>query len=314
MNSRKRWNGAGSITAYGRIAAWRQLLDRCQRKPTRKRVHALRVVTLRLQAQLETELAELPRAARPAKAILAFSRQAEKLRKALGPVRELDVWIGKLRGLRARLAEPGVYVPRSTRACVRQLEQFESQLKQSRRPLEKKLIAAIEKRIDNLSVRADVIGADLAGHATSNGLNAASTIRTRFAEIAKSFPAFDQENLHEFRKRIKLIRYIAELHQGDAASAQIAAQMKKLQSAIGEWHDWQALARRVRRGCSRRNDAAELLEAIAAESLEAALTTSRSITSRLLAEDAPAPHPAPVRKPPQRADHDQSEAAAKKIA
>lgn len=314
MNSRKRWNGAGSISAYDRMEVWRQLLDRCERKPTRKRVHALRVVTLRLQAELDTELAELPRASHQAQAILAFSKQGEKLRKALGPVRELDVWIGKLQQLRAGLVEPGEYVPRSTRQCIRQLEQFESRLKGNRRRVEKKLIAAIKRRRDEFAASARDLGADLAGRTVSDGPNAAGNIRARFAEIAKSFAALDEENLHEFRKRIKQVRYIAEIHPSDPACAQIAAQTKKLQSAIGEWHDWQALARKVGRGRSKGNDAAELLEGIAAESLEAALNTCRSITARLMAESTTAPGPPPLRKAPQRAGHELSEAAAAKIA
>ncbi|MGB7549792.1 MAG: hypothetical protein WBM14_18800, partial [Terracidiphilus sp.] len=35
------------------VEAWRQLLAECGRKPGRKRVHELRVATLRLQAEVE---------------------------------------------------------------------------------------------------------------------------------------------------------------------------------------------------------------------------------------------------------------------
>lgn len=286
MNSPKGSNGAGSVEIEDRLGEWRQLLDRCQRKPTRKRVHALRVVTLRLQAELEIDREELPSASHKVQAILEFNKQGEKLRKVLGPLRELDVWIGKLQGLRKSLGEAGDYVPRSTHDCIRQLERFEARLKGRRRPLEKKLIAAIEKRKDDMTDATQELASLIDGQVFDSDANAAGKIRGRFAQVAADFPAFDEENLHEFRKRIKLVRYLAEMHEGDAACTQIAAQMKKLQSAIGEWHDWQALVREIEQGPSKSKDAVELLKTIAAESLESALTICGNMTDRLVSEHA----------------------------
>src|ERR1700719_1045519 len=110
MNSGKRMGKSASVTTHERLEEWVKLAGRCGRKPTRKRVHALRVVTLRLQAELEMDLAEIPRASHQAQAILKFNKQGERLRKVLGPVREVDVWIAKLQGLRSSLAETAGYV------------------------------------------------------------------------------------------------------------------------------------------------------------------------------------------------------------
>jgi CHAD domain-containing protein len=263
-----------------------------------------------LQAELDIDLAELPRASHEAQAILEFSKQGEKLRKVLGPVRELDVWIGKLQGLLASLARPGDYVPCSTRECMNQIVQFELRLKEKRRRLEKKLIAAIEKRKGSFAAAGDIV----IDGGPKGDANAARMISAQFAEVVKGFPVLNEENLHEFRKRIKMVRYLAETHHGDTACIQFAAQLKKLQSAIGVWHDWQAIAREVRRGRSKGKDAAELLEAIAAESLEAALTTCRTITDKLLADGTLASAAASVRKPPQPGDHGPSGEADRKLA
>lgn len=311
MNPGSRLNSAGTISIHDRLEKWRQLLDCCEGKPTRKRVHALRVVTLRLQAELTIDLADLPRASHQAQAILEFIRQGEKLRKVLGPVRELDVWIGKLQGLRATLTQSGDYVPRSTRDSVRHLERFESRLKEKRRPLEKRLTGAIKKRKDDFARELEGVSAAVHGRAGDHEITS-STIRDRFFEIAKDFPAFNEENLHEFRKRIKMVRYLAEMHESDSKCAQIAAQVRKLQSAIGEWHDWQALAREVRHGRSKSADAGELLETVAAESLESALATCRQITDKLISERA-AP-PAPGRKSPAGVDHSARETSSRKVA
>lgn len=303
MNSGKRVDKPASVTMHERLEEWVKLAGRCGRKPTRKRVHALRVVTLRLQAELEIDLAEIPRASHQAQAILKFNKQGERLRKVLGPVREVDVWIAKLQGLRTSLAETAGYIPRSTHDSVSQIQRFESRLKERRSQLEKKLVAAIEKRKSGIVSAAEEVDAAVDGRVIDGGASAANMIRLRFADVAKDFPALNEENLHEFRKSIKMVRYLAAMHASDRACAQIAAQLKKLQSVIGEWHDWQALALEVPRG-HRMNDAAELLDTLAAEAFESALATSHTITGKLLGEGSAPAESLPGRKPPARSEDD----------
>lgn len=284
MNSARQPEKSSTNAIQDRLDVWRKLVDRCERKPARKGVHALRVVTLRVQAELEIYLGQLPHASHQAQAILKFNRLGEKLRQALGPVRELDVWLGKLQGLRASLAPVGDYVPRTTRECLCQLERFELRLKGKRRPLEKKLVAAIGKRKKSFAAAADEVAALIGKVGTDQDENAAHEILDQFVQIAKDFPEFNEENLHEFRKRIKMVRYLAEIYEGDRASGMIGSQMKKLQTVIGEWHDWQQLAVEIRQGRSKNKDAAELLESIAAESLESALDVCRQITDKLISQ------------------------------
>jgi CHAD domain-containing protein len=298
---------------HERLEEWVKLAGRCRRKPTRKRVHALRVVTLRLQAELEIDLAEIPRASHQAQAILNFNKQGERLRRVLGPVREVDVWIAKLQGLRASIAETAGYIPRSSHDSARQIQRLESRLKERRIRLEKKLVVAIEQRNRGFISAAEELDAAVDGRVMDDGTNAAHMILARFAEVAKDFPAFDEENLHEFRKRIKMVRYLAEMHASDRASAQIAAQLRKLQSAIGEWHDWQALALEVPRG-HRMKEAAELLGTLAAESFESAIATSRSIMGKLLGEGSTPAEAVHGRRPPARSDHDSRDVAITKLA
>jgi hypothetical protein len=97
----------------------------------------------------------------------------------------------------------------------------------------------------------------------------------------------------------------------------MATQMQKVQSTIGEWHDWQALAWEARRGHrSKDTDLAEMLESLEAESFESALAACHSITARLAGErPAPAkPSYGMERKPPALGDQDVSEEAEKKLA
>ena len=278
--------GAASTTMRDRLAAWRELLDLCGRKATRKRVHALRVVTLRMQAELERDLTELPDASHQAQAILRFSKQAEKLRQALSPVRELDVWIGKLRGLRASLDETATYVPRSTQESIRGIDRLEARLKKKRSNAEKKLVATIEKRGGHLIRASEDVDGSLSHSVFSAEAGIAEELVSRFRAVRADFSEFDEENLHDFRKRIKMVRYLAELHAGaNRACAQIASQVKKMQSAIGEWHDWQELGLEAQHGRHVKNKPlAELLNSVTAESFEAALATVYNISARILGE------------------------------
>ncbi len=283
MNSRKQSEGAASATMRDRLAAWRELLDLCGRKATRKRVHALRVVTLRMQAELERDLADLPRASHQAQAILRFSKQAENLRQVLSPVRELDVWIGKLRGLRASLSETGAYVPRSMQESIWGIDRLEARLKEKRSNAEKKLVAAIETRGGHLVRASEDVDRSLSDYIFGEEAGIAEELASRFRAVRADFSTFDEENLHEFRKRIKTVRYLAEIHVGaDRACAQIATWMKKVQSAIGEWHDWQELGREALHGRHAKiKPLAELLHTVAAESFEAALSTVDNISARM---------------------------------
>jgi CHAD domain-containing protein len=93
---------------------------------------------------------------------------------------------------------------------------------------------------------------------------------------------FKEENLHEFRKRIKKIRYVAEIHGADPKCARIAAQVKKAQDAIGEWHDWHVLARTAAKGKHVKEvEAVELLNSLTAETYAAAVATCDGALRRM---------------------------------
>jgi CHAD domain-containing protein len=288
MNLRSQAGKTKAATFDGRVAAWLDLLSCCGEKPTRKRVHALRVATLRLQAELERDITELPHATHQAQAMIRFGKQAEKLREALGPAREIDVWISKLRGLRASIEKPGDYVPRTFEECVRGIDRLEERLKRKRKAAGKKLAASIEEKIDRYGKAAEDLRAASDESRLPDARGIAEELIADFSRGRAEFPVLDEANLHDFRRRIKTVRYLAELHAGvDRDCARIATQMKKLQGAIGEWHDWQALAvdtRGVHHAWSK--PLAELLESLSRETFEAALATAQSVTLRMLGEDA----------------------------
>jgi CHAD domain-containing protein len=300
MNSQSRGRREMEVSAekpesHTRLAEWRQLLERCGRKPTRKRVHSLRVVTLRIQAELEHWLSAHRQDVHGAHAVTRWGKHAEKLREALSPVREADVWIGKLAELRRSLMGTEVYVPRSSRDCLRQIDNLEEQLKRERRAWEKKLVDEIADRRGRLekfsrNIEGSIDGAD----AEESG--GSEHILAQFAEVAAAFPTLESENLHEFRKSIKTVRYLAEIFAvSDPEAGGLAALLKKMQSAIGEWHDWQELAKKARDAHGRRSkhaELAEMLETLTAESFEKAIDVCYRLTERLLKQAGQSADPA----------------------
>lgn len=263
---------------HNRLSDWRALLDECRKKPTRKSVHALRVATLRTLAELEQGLGGISKTSRQ-----EFCRQAKKLRRVLGPVRELDVWIIKLQSLRESLVVTPKHVLPSTNECVRQIERLENRLKDKHRASEEKLVSEIERRRAHFLAAAHGIDTAILKGASTGKCAASNQILEQFAKVASDFPRLGSGNLHDFRKRVKTVRYLAEISEEfDSACKQIARKMHKMQSAIGEWHDWQALARKVARSHGRSSNVAELLDAHESESLETAISTCRQVCASLL--------------------------------
>src|SRR5580658_2210058 len=115
------------------IGDWRGLIEACADNPNRKRVHVLRSLTLRADAQLELRT-ELGLASKDAAATGERWRKAgRKLRKALQPVRDADVFLGRLESLRGWATEPPAGKQILSKACVDELKTMRSKLRRTRK-------------------------------------------------------------------------------------------------------------------------------------------------------------------------------------
>jgi CHAD domain-containing protein len=96
-------------------------------------------------------------------------------------------------------------------------------------------------------------------------------------------PLLHGENLHDFRKATKKARYVAEA--GAEGGSSVAKALKRIQDAIGEWHDWLCLGEEAQAALGQ--DAPELTAAFQREierHFAAALKTTQSLRGRLLGE------------------------------
>jgi CHAD domain-containing protein len=110
------------------------------------------------------------------------------------------------------------------------------------------------------------------------------------AGLREEFPELNGESLHAYRKRLKKVRYLAEISAAaDPLAERQATTLKRMQSAAGKWHDWQSLTEEVGRAFRGRNGSeglAKLLEARAQESLQEALGLVQRATAQLLKREA----------------------------
>ncbi len=61
-----------------------------------------------------------------------------------------------------------------------------------------------------------------------------------------AMPLLHAENLHDFRKATKKARYVAESGGAERSSSSVAKALKRIQDAIGDWHDWLCLAKEAK--------------------------------------------------------------------
>jgi CHAD domain-containing protein len=286
-----------------RMQAWRQILAQCARKPVRKSVHGLRVATLRLQSAVEFWLSEQHDDEPGSRAARRWQRQAKKLRRALGPVRQEDVSLAKLKRVRAWADPVDDGHPVFPRESLRTLDEMERSAKRRRAMAARKLAAEIERRGKRLIRLSQKVESAMGSFAPTAQSGTTDRVTAWIAALAADFPVLNADNLHDFRKRIKKIRYLAEIFaSSDAEAARQSASLKRMMGALGEWHDWQVLAQQA--SDSAHSDAATYLYAQANRSLGQALKLCRHSIARLLNEasiqQAPPADPRDQALPPRK--------------
>ena len=259
-----------------RFVAWRTFLAQCACKPSRKSVHALRVLTLRLQVGMEHSLKQ---AADPAatRAFERWNKDAKKLRKALQPVRDADVQLSLLDHLRDRSQESD-QTPLSPN-CAREIDKLEERLRRERLAAVDEQVAVLGARGKRLHRLSKEMEAALASHLLPHAPSTASAALAIFAEAASSLPRLDAANLHEYRKLLKPALYLSEISAAaDPLAGRLNAAFRKIQDAAGEWHDWQALAQEAGRflpGHGQPDGLVPVLQARAKKALRRALGQCR---------------------------------------
>lgn len=253
-------------------------------------VHRMRTGSRRLQALLETTLRESgPAGHALEKPARTWLRELKQVRRAAGAVRDLDVqrklledWIGK----QMPEQETTPVSEASPPAEIKQAEMLDAWLKSERKHLARGMQKEIKKRQQALAEGQGTLFTAITRLPLGRprALRPADAVALEeFVRATDAMPLLHGENLHDFRKATKKARYVAEA--GAEGESNVAKALKRIQDAIGEWHDWLCLGKETQAALGQ--DAPELTAAFQGEierHFAAALKTTQSIRGRLLGE------------------------------
>ena len=279
--------------------AFNAAVGQCIENADPEAVHRVRTGSRRLQAMLEATLREAGPAAdalvRPTRAWL---RELKQIRRAAGAVRDLDVqrkllenWVGEQ--IPKQDAAPGSSEtsPPEMQAEMKQAEMLDAWLKGERKHLAHGMQKQIRKRQQGLAKGQGALftamtrvplGRSIAPRSAAPR-SAEAVALEDFVRASDAMPLLHAENLHDFRKATKKARYVAEV--GAEGNSSVAKALKRVQDAIGEWHDWVCLGEEAQAALGQ--DAPELTAAFTSEierHFAAAVKTTQSMRGRLLGE------------------------------
>ena len=203
-------------------------------------IHRMRVATRRLREALPVLEARADQAGSGSRAVRKIARQARRLTRALGGVRELDVAIALLDEIER--SRPSLHPAAGT---VRQVVAWERELRRAA------LIRRLQRTdLENLRQRiADLI---LDFQATAAGESwkvlLASRIERRAAGVRAAIDRaghlYAPDRLHGVRIEAKKLRYSLELARelDRVPTLRALRQLKQMQDLLGRMHDLEVLA------------------------------------------------------------------------
>src|SRR6202045_1728600 len=183
-------------------------------------VHGFRTTSRRLQTLLEHVL---PERDRNQKKLL---KMLDRIRRRAGKVRDLDVQLSALRSLKVP-QEPR----RKTQLMQGLIELRAKHEKKLRKMLTKDMFREIRKRLKRASKEIRL----------ETSRDALTVARSLLNEIVGPAGPVSEELLHQYRRVVKRARYAAEFAPKSAEASQVISRVKRLQDAVGNWHDWLTL-------------------------------------------------------------------------
>ncbi|HEY6970303.1 MAG TPA: CHAD domain-containing protein [Candidatus Angelobacter sp.] len=221
-----------------------KFVSKLRDKVTEKSVHRLRTSVRRMETFVSYTKPKLGK--KYEKAL----DELRVLRKRAGKVRDLDIQIGLLNS-----------VGNGSAAADRR--GLLDTLKKKRVRQANRLTSAI-KRVEGSSFRdrLERIG-EKAVDGTGSNSQPLQAVQKELSQLADEFStrqALKPARLHELRISLKLLRYRAELASESPEQKEVVERLKSVQDAIGEWHDWELLARSAEKQFGDRINCALLAE------------------------------------------------------
>jgi CHAD domain-containing protein len=274
--------------------------------PDEETVHRLRTGTRRCGALLESLLQDRTRnpVQRHAAIAAKLLRQWKRLRRVAGSVRDLDVHLALLKKLRKSA------IGDDQEEASQQMDHLHAWLTEQREVRARALHKQAAKRLERVRELTHAILGDLA--TVSNAPTSATapvTVKRRrtsanpallaledFHKISVVNALLNRDNLHDFRKSTKQARYVAEAGGDEQNAVAVSRGLKRIQDAIGDWHDLDALCLESRQALGHDGAAVQQhLAQLAEAKLQQAIAGTEKMRLRLLGERL-AMQPRPVYK------------------
>ena len=199
-------------------------LARVAKKPAPDNVHKFRTHSRRVEALLSEVVLQRHHSDEKLLKMLA------RLRKKAGRVRDLDVQIAALRGLRI----PGGNGDKT---------HFLDVMIRERGDRERKLAKAFNRKTAEEIRQRLKRSAD--GMEIPKSAEPWAVTRNKLAQLGRDRAPLTEKDLHQYRILGKKARYVAELSDNDPEAKRIVEHLKRLQDVIGDWHDWLKLTQKA---------------------------------------------------------------------
>ncbi len=248
-----------------------EALFACRADPAVRAVHSLRIAVRRIEALLHAMAEDHPQAQRLQIKTRKALRQLKKVRRAAGPVRDLDVQ----RRLIAEIISKAS-ASRSVegqKSLGREGSRLDARLHRRRKESAAKLTSVVRKAEPKLERSLGALAETMAGWHPLSLLNLARRLVLRSSlHLEHASP----EALHVYRKQAKAARYLAEMETTSTPAQRLAKALKRVLDAIGRWHDLLLLVEGTKAVLGKQST---LVEAIRKERERAWRVAVRSATS-----------------------------------
>jgi CHAD domain-containing protein len=221
------------------IMKLRKALKSLPSDPSSEEVHFLRTQTRRLEAIVEAFNLEQKRQTRQ------LLKTVTPVRKAAGDVRDMDVLVGNVMTLDR---------DRDNDSLVRLVEHLGEMRMESARDLRHTVAGRRKDARRKLKRYSKLLGRQFPDK--KGEVESASPGLTRLAAELAQWPDLNEENIHEFRIKVKQLRYMLQLSR--EVDGKIIEELGQVKDQVGDWHDWQELARIARGVLDAREDQAAL--------------------------------------------------------
>jgi len=251
-------------------------------KPQAESVHRFRTGTRRMQILLGELSSHVDRNQKK------LLKELGRIRKRAGKVRDLDVQLAALRNLKIP-QEPR----RKTQLIHHLIELRGEQEKKLRKAVDAKTVREIRKRLKRARK-------NFHPEATRDPLAVARAMLDR---LDRAGAPLTEAVLHQYRILSKRARYAAEFSEQSDEATKFIASIKRIQDAVGDWHDWLTLTQTARKHLGEVRESplvAELHNVTGAKFRHAVAVLSQTRSARGAVKPAsatPGPHQVPAHRP-----------------